>query len=146
MPATRWIPAALCGLAFCAAAATAAAEPACRLPKILAGRQMSNISDPLYRPDNPHAGRLAIVDFAAGTYRLRVAGSGREIQGTYGYRLLDRHIAEVALVEAFDHRTSHYRLLLTCLDDHGGRFVFTQDDGPVAPRQRQNGGVWSLTR
>ncbi len=39
---------------------------------------------------------------------------------------------------------ARYTLLLTCLSDHQGRFIYTQHDGPLLPRQRQNSGHWTL--
>ncbi len=37
-----------------------------------------------------------------------------------------------------------YLALLACLGDHQGRFIYTQHDGPITPRQRQNSGRWTL--
>lgn len=118
----------------------------CSMPASLDGRTLANQTDPMYQPDNPHAGRLVMVTFSVDTYTLRVAASGLQVQGRYDYRLLERHVAEVRMTEAFPGGASQYRLLMTCQNEHGGRFVFTQERGPVPPPQRQNGGTWSLLR
>ncbi|WP_239506965.1 hypothetical protein [Stenotrophomonas maltophilia] len=36
----------------------------CTLPTTLDQRQFTNLSDPLYAPDNPNAGRMVQVSFA----------------------------------------------------------------------------------
>ncbi len=131
-------------LACLLAPALAAAD--CQLPTSLHGRQMTNQSDPLYQPGNPHAGRLVQLEFQHTTYSLAPLGTSQRFAGTYSYSRLAPHVGEIRFTEAFEGGVARYRLLLTCLTGNGGRFVFTQDDGPVPPRQRQNGGTWALTR
>lgn len=92
----------------------------CSLPTTLDQRQFTNLSDPLYAPDNPNAG------------------------GSYRYQRLAPHIAEIQMTEAYPAGPAHYTLLLTCQSNHQGRFIYTQHDGPIAPRQRQNSGHWTL--
>lgn len=123
--------------------ALAAASP-CTLPALLDGRQFTNLSDPLYAPDNPNAGRMVQVNFSGDRYLLQVLGTPLAVAGTYRYQRLAPHVGEVRMTEAYPGGTSRYTLLLTCLTDQQGQFVFTQHDGPVEPRQRQNGGRWTL--
>ena len=116
----------------------------CRLPTTLDQRQFTNLSDPLYLPDNPNAGRMVQVSFAAGAYTLDVLGTDIRIGGSYRYTRVAPHIAEIEMSEAHPAGPARYTLLLTCLTDHQGRFIYTQHDGPLAPRQRQNSGRWTL--
>lgn len=116
----------------------------CTLPATLDQRQFTNLSDPLYQPDNPNAGRMVQVSFGPAAYTLDVLGTGMRIGGNYRYRRLAPHIAEIQMSEAHPAGAARYTLLLTCLTDHQGRFIYTQHDGPIAPRQRQNSGRWTL--
>lgn len=131
-------------LAASGAAAAPAASPGCSLPDSIQGRRFTNLSDPEWRPDNPHAGRMVRVDFSADRYLLSVLGTRRRHEGTYRYRRVLPHIAVIDMHESFDSGDSRYQLLLACRSDLQGRFVFTQFDGPVAPTRRQNGGTWTL--
>ncbi|AWH53441.1 hypothetical protein C1924_09750 [Stenotrophomonas sp. ESTM1D_MKCIP4_1] len=116
----------------------------CTLPVTLDRRQFTNLSDPLYASDNPNAGRMVQVSFGAAAYTLDVLGTGIRIGGNYRYRRLAPHIAEVEMSEAHPAGPARYTLLLSCLTDRQGRFIYTQHDGPLAPRQRQNSGHWTL--
>ncbi|HEL2960892.1 TPA: hypothetical protein UL931_004185 [Stenotrophomonas maltophilia] len=126
---------------LCPALATAAN---CSLPTTLDQRQFTNLSDPLYSPDNPNAGRMVQVSFAGSQYVLDILGTDLPIGGSYHYQRLTLHTAEIQMTEAHPAGPTHYTLLLTCLSDHQGRFIYTQHDGPIAPRQRQNSGRWTL--
>lgn len=126
---------------LCPALATAAT---CTLPTTLDQRQFTNLSDPLYAPDNPNAGRMVLVSFAGNQYALDILGTGLRIGGSYRYQRLAPHIAEIRMTEDHPAGPAHYTLLLTCLSDQQGRFIYTQHDGPIAPRQRQNSGRWTL--
>jgi len=126
---------------LCPALATAAT---CTLPTTLDQRQFTNLSDPLYAPDNPNAGRMVQVSFAGNQYVLEILGTGLRIGGSYHYQRLAPHIAEIRMTEDHPAGPGHYTLLLTCLSDQQGRFIYTQHDGPIAPRQRQNSGRWTL--
>ncbi|MHC1653759.1 hypothetical protein ACODUL_10780 [Stenotrophomonas maltophilia] len=116
----------------------------CSLPTTLDQRRFINLSDPLYAPDNPNAGRMAQVSFDNNQYVLDVLGTDLRIGGSYRYQRLAPHIAEIQMTEAHPAGPAHYTLLLTCQSDHQGRFIYTQHDGPIAPRQRQNSGRWTL--
>ena len=126
---------------LCPALATAAN---CTLPTTLDQRQFTNLSDLLYAPDNPNAGRMVQVSFACSQYVLDILGTDLRIGGSYHYQRLALHTAEIQMTEAHPAGPTHYTLLLTCLSDHQGRFIYTQHDGPIAPRQRQNSGRWTL--
>ncbi|HDS1215439.1 TPA: hypothetical protein QEL30_000436 [Stenotrophomonas maltophilia] len=116
----------------------------CTLPTTLDQRQFINLSDPLYASDNPNAGRMVQVSFAGSQYVLDILGTDLRIGGSYRYQRLAPHIAEIQMTEAYPAGSAHYTLLLTCLSDLQGRFIYTQHDGPIAPRQRQNSGRWTL--
>lgn len=116
----------------------------CALPATLDQRQFTNLSDPLYAPDNPNAGRMVQVSFAGNLYVLDILGTDIRIGGSYRYQRLAPHIAEIEMTEAHPAGPARYTLLLTCLSNHQGRFIYTQHDGPLAPRQRQNSGRWTL--
>lgn len=122
----------------------ALAAASCTLPATLDQRQFINLSDPLYAPDNPNAGRMVKVSFAGTQYVLDILGTALRIGGSYRYQRLAPHIAEIQMTESHPAGPVHYTLLLTCLSDHQGRFIYTQHDGPIAPRQRQNSGRWTL--
>lgn len=116
----------------------------CSLPVTLDHRQFTNLSDPLYAPDNPNAGRMVQVSFASNQYVLDILGTGLRLGGSYRYQRLARHVAEIEMAENHPTGPARYTLLLTCLSDHQGRFIYTQHDGPLLPRQRQNSGHWTL--
>ncbi|QNA95783.1 hypothetical protein G4G30_09825 [Stenotrophomonas maltophilia] len=116
----------------------------CTLPATQDQRQFINLSDPLYAPDNPNAGRMVRVTVAGNHYVLDILGTDLRIGGSYRYQRLAPHIAEIQMTESHPAGPVHYTLLLTCLSDHQGRFIYTQHDGPIAPRQRQNSGRWTL--
>ncbi|MBH1569123.1 hypothetical protein I5U58_17360 [Stenotrophomonas maltophilia] len=116
----------------------------CSLPTALDQRQFTNLSDPLYAPDNPNAGRMVQVSFDNNQYVLDILGTDLRIDGSYRYQRLAPHIAEIQMTEAYPAGPAHYTLLLTCQSDHQGRFIYTQHDGPIAPLQRQNSGRWTL--
>lgn len=137
----RLLPALLC-LSLLPAAAHAA--PACSLPASLDARQFTNLSDPHYRPDNPHAGRMVQVDFGADQYTLAVLGTPIRVPGQYRYQRHAPHLAEIHLREAYPGGTADYTLLLTCLTDSEGMFVYTQHAGPIGAARRQNSGRWTL--
>ncbi|MCF7752692.1 hypothetical protein KQ945_18175 [Bacillus subtilis subsp. subtilis] len=124
--------------------AAADAMPACSLPASLDARQFTNLSDPLYRPDNPHAGRMVQVHFAADHYVLDILGTPIRVQGHYRYQRHAPHIGEIQMRESFPGGTADYTLLLTCLTDSDGTFVYTQHAGPIGPARRQNSGRWTL--
>lgn len=124
---------------------TSLATPACTLPTTLDARQLINISDPLYRPDNPNAGRMVQVNFADDQYVLEILGTPIQVQGTYRYQRHAPHLGEIRMREAFPGGAAAYTLLLNCLTDSEGMFVFTQHAGPIAPARRQNSGRWTLT-
>ncbi len=126
---------------LCPALASAAD---CSLPTTLDHRQFTNLSDPLYAPDNPNAGRMVQVSFEGNQYVLDILGTGLRIGGIYRYTRLAPHTAEIEMTEAHPAGAARYTLLLTCLTDDQGRFIYTQHDGPLAPRQRQNSGRWTL--
>ncbi len=126
---------------LCPALASAAD---CSLPTTLDHRQFTNLSDPLYLPDNPNAGRMVQVSFGASGYTLDLLGTDLQLHGIYRYKRLAPHTAEIEMTEAHPAGAARYTLLLTCLADHQGRFIYTQHDGPLAPRQRQNSGRWTL--
>lgn len=121
-----------------------AAPPGCSLPGRLDGRRFTNLTDPYYRPDNPNAGRMVRVDFSANRYLLTVLGTRLRVQGTYRYARLAPNIAVVDMEEAFEGGDTRYQLVLTCLTDHEGHFIYTQSEGPVPPQRRQNSGRWTL--
>ncbi len=116
----------------------------CSLPTTLDHRQFTNLSDPLYAPDNPNAGRMVQVSFDGNQYVLDILGTGLRIGGIYRYTRLAPHTAEIEMTEAHPAGAARYTLLLTCLTGDQGRFIYTQHDGPLAPRQRQNSGRWTL--
>ncbi|HHA2632671.1 TPA: hypothetical protein ACOEOK_004196 [Stenotrophomonas maltophilia] len=116
----------------------------CYLPTTLDQRQFTNLSDPLYAPDNPNAGRMVQVSFDNNQYVLDILGTDLRIGSSYRYQRLAPHIAEIQMTEAYPAGPAHYTLLLTCQSDHQGRFIYTQHDGPIAPLQRQNSGRWTL--
>ncbi|MGE6332295.1 hypothetical protein [Stenotrophomonas sp. NPDC077659] len=116
----------------------------CALPATLDQRRFINLSDPLYAADNPNAGRMVHVSFGHTAYTLDVLGTDVRIGGNYRYRRLAPHVAEIQMSEAHSAGPARYSLLLTCLTDSQGRFIYTQHDGPIAPRQRQNSGRWTL--
>ncbi|HHA2740181.1 hypothetical protein JAK62_09315 [Stenotrophomonas maltophilia] len=116
----------------------------CYLPTTLDQHQFTNLSDPLYAPDNPNAGRMVQVSFDNNQYVLDILGTDLRIGGSYRYQRLAPHIAEIQMTEAYPAGPAHYTLLLTCQSDHQGRFIYTQHDGPIAPLQRQNSGRWTL--
>ncbi|WP_416057615.1 hypothetical protein [Stenotrophomonas maltophilia] len=126
---------------LCPALATAAD---CTLPATLDQRQFTNLSDPLYAPDNPNAGRMVQVSFAGNQYVLDILGTDLRIGGSYRYQRLAPHVAEIRMSENHPAGPAQYALLLTCQTDRQGRFIYTQHDGPIAPRQRQNSGRWTL--
>jgi len=121
-----------------------AAASNCTLPTTLDQRQFTNLSDPLYQPDNPNAGRMVQVSFGSNQYVLHILGTDLRIGGSYRYQQLAPHIAEIQMTEAHPAGPARYTLLLTCLTNHQGRFIYTQHDGPIVPRQRQNSGRWTL--
>ncbi len=121
-----------------------AAASSCVLPSQLDQHQFTNLSDPLYQPDNPNAGRMVQVSFVGNQYVLDILGTDLRIDGSYRYQRLAPHIAEIQMTEAHPAGPARYTLLLTCLTDRQGRFIYTQHDGPIAPRQRQNSGRWTL--
>ena len=114
---------------LCSALASAAD---CSLPTTLEQRQFTNLSDPVQ------------VSFAGNQYVQDIRGTGLRIGGSYRYQRLARHVAEIEMTEAHPAGPARYTLLLTCLTDHQGRFIHTQHDGPLAPRQRQKSGRWTL--
>ena len=117
----------------------------CALPTTLDQQQFTNLSDPLYQPDNPNAGRMVQVSFGSNQYVLHILGTDLRIGGSYHYQQLAPHIAEIQMVEAHPAGNARYTLLLTCLTDSEGMFVFTQHAGPIPPARRQNSGRWTLT-
>lgn len=127
-----------------AAVAAPPQPPGCSMPSSIDSRRLTNLTDPLWRPDNPNAGRMVRVDFSGGHYLLTVLGTRLRYQGTYHYQRIAANIAAIDMHEAFEAGDSHYQLLLTCQTDLQGRFVFTQFDGPLPPKRRQNGGTWTL--
>ena len=131
----------LLAVLLCPALATAAN---CTLPATLDQRRFTNLSDPLYAPDNPNAGRMVQLSFAGGQYVLDILGTDLRIGSSYRYQRLAPHIAEIQMTEAHPAGLAHHTLLLTCQSDRQGRFIYTQHDGPIAPRQRQNSGRWTL--
>lgn len=131
-------------LLFALFASTGAVAATCNLPSDLNERQFVNISDPLYQPDNPNAGRMVRVAFDRKGYVLEVLGTNVSIQGTYDYRLLDQGTGVIDMEEAHPQGSASYSLLMRCLTDRQGMFIFTQQDGPIAPAQRQNSGRWTL--
>ncbi|WP_447781416.1 hypothetical protein [Stenotrophomonas riyadhensis] len=126
---------------LCPALASAAD---CTLPTTLDQRQFTNLNDPLYAPDNPNAGRMVQVSFDGSQYVLDILGTDVRIGGRYRYQRLAPHIAEIEMVESHPAGPARYTLLLTCQTNRQGRFIYTQHDGPIAPRQRQNSGRWTL--
>ncbi|WP_251475199.1 hypothetical protein [Stenotrophomonas lactitubi] len=120
-----------------------AAVSSCVLPSQLDQRQFTNLSDPLYHPDNPNAGRMVQVSFASHQYALDILGSDIRISGSYRYQRLAPHIAEIGMIEAHPAGPARYTLLLAYLTVSEGRF-YTQHDGPIAPPQRQNSGRWAM--
>jgi len=106
----------------------------CSLPTTLDQRQFTNLS----------AGRMVQLSFAGSQYVLDILGTDLRIGGSYRYQRLAPHIAEIQMTEAYPAGPAHYTLLLTCQSNHQGRFIYTQHDGPIAPRQRQNSGHWTL--
>ena len=100
---------------LCPVLATAAD---CTLPITLDQRQFTNLSDPLYQPDNPNAGRMVQVSFAGSQYALDILGTDLRIGGSYRYLRLAPHIAEIQMTEAHPAGAARYTLLLTCLTDH----------------------------
>ncbi|KAF1017211.1 MAG: hypothetical protein GAK31_00470 [Stenotrophomonas maltophilia] len=102
-----------------------ASSAPCTLPALLDGRQFINLSDPLYHPGNPNAGRMVQVNFSGDRYLLQVLGTPLAVAGTYRYQRLAPHVGEVRMTEAYPGGTSRYTLLLTCLTDQQGQFVFT---------------------
>lgn len=120
------------------------AGPGCRLPEHVDGRRFTNLSDPIWAPDNPNAGRMVRVDFSGNRYLLSVLGTRLRVHGSYTYRRIADNMAVIDMYEAFQAGDSHYQLMLSCHTDLQGRFVFTQFDGPIEPRRRQNGGTWTL--
>lgn len=131
-------------MAMTATCASHATEPGCVMPEAIEGRRFTNLSDPAWHPDNPHAGRMVRVDFSGARYLLSVLGTRQRHHGSYTYRRLAPTIGVIDMHEAFEAGDSQYQLVLSCLTDLEGRFVFTQSSGPVAPQRRQNGGTWTL--
>ncbi|WP_253247549.1 hypothetical protein [Stenotrophomonas maltophilia] len=82
---------------LCPALATAAN---CTLPATLDQRQFINLSDPLYAPDNPNAGRMVQLSFAGSQYVLDILGTDLRIGGSYRYQRLAPHIAEIRMSES----------------------------------------------
>ncbi|MBF8724047.1 hypothetical protein [Pseudomonas guariconensis] len=121
-----------------------ASAASCDVPLDLNQRQMINISDPLYSPANPHAGRMVKVDFGRERYELEVLGTDVKIQGKYEYRNIQRGLGQIDMTEQHPDGNATYSMTLQCLTDRSGMFIYTQQDGPVEPAQRQNSGRWTL--
>ncbi len=83
---------------LCPGLITAAAD--CTLPTTLDQRQFTNLSDPLYQPENPNAGRMVQVSFAGNQYVLDVPGTDLRIGGSYRYQRLAPHIAEIQMTDS----------------------------------------------
>lgn len=58
-----------------AAVAAPPQPPGCSMPSSIDSRRLTNLTDPLWRPDNPNAGRMVRVDFSGGHYLLTVLGT-----------------------------------------------------------------------
>ncbi|OUL07184.1 hypothetical protein B0X78_19505, partial [bacterium AM6] len=76
-----------------------AAASNCTLPTTLDQRQFTNLSDPLYQPDNPNAGRMVQVSFGSNQYVLHILGTDLRIGGSYRYQQLAPHLAEIHMAE-----------------------------------------------
>ncbi|WP_260473478.1 hypothetical protein, partial [Stenotrophomonas maltophilia] len=117
---------------LCPALATAAD---CTLPATLDQRQFTNLSDPLYAPDNPNAGRMVQVSFAGNQYVLDILGTDLRIGGSYRYQRLAPHIAEIQMTEAHPAGPAHSTLRLTGLaSPQGGVLSPRPTDPPPRPR------------
>jgi len=114
------------------------------MPASVDGRRFINVSEQGWRPDNPNAGRMVELNLRGGRYVLTVLGENISVQGRYRAHRLAPDITVLDMVEAFAGGTARYQLLMTCLTAHKGQFIFTQADGPILPRQRQNSGHWTL--
>ena len=95
---------------LCPGIATAAT---CTLPTTLDQRQFTNLSDPLYQPDNPNAGRMVQLSFAGNQYVLDVLGTDLRIGGSYRYQRLAPHVAEIRMTEAHRAGPARYTLPAT---------------------------------
>lgn len=133
----------LCVL-FALVAPAVAMASSCDVPLDLNQRQMINLSDPLYQPSNPNAGRMVKVDFGRERYTLEVLGTDIKMEGKYEYRNIQRGLGEINMTERHPDGNATYTLTLKCLTDQSGMFLYTQHDGPVEPAQRQNSGRWTL--
>ncbi|HIE1100532.1 MULTISPECIES: hypothetical protein [Stenotrophomonas] len=85
----------------------------CTLPATLDQRQFTNLSDPLYAPDNPNAGRMVQVSFAGSRYVLDILGTDLRFSGSYRYQRLAPHVAEIRMTEAHRAGPARYTLPAT---------------------------------
>ncbi|MCC7634830.1 hypothetical protein [Stenotrophomonas rhizophila] len=125
-----------------AAAFDARAE--CTVPAALNGLTFINAIDPDYSPENPNAGSLVKLRFAAGHYTNQILNKNLTVEGSYVYRRLAAGVGQLEAHEDFGGSVTRYRLTLVCSTPWSGVLIYNQEQGAMPPAVRQNVGRYTI--
>lgn len=120
------------------------AQAECTVPASLNGLTLINAIDPAYAPDNPNAGSLVRLRFAADHYTNQILTRNLTVKGRYVYRQLSADVGQFEAREEFGGSVTEYRLTLVCSTPWSGVLIYNQEKGATPPAVRQNVGRYTI--
>lgn len=122
------------------------AQAECTVPTSLNGLTLINAVDPDYSPENPNAGSLVKIRFAADHYTNQILTRNLTVKGGYAYRQLSADVGQLDAREDFGGSVTEYRLTLVCSTPWSGVLIYNQEQGATAPAVRQNVGRYTIAK
>lgn len=124
--------------------ASVEARAECTVPASLNGLTFINAIDPDYSPENPNAGSLVKLRFAATHYTNHILTKNLTVKGRYVYRQLSADVGQFEAREDFGGSVTEYRLTLVCSTPWSGVLIYNQEKGATPPAVRQNIGRYTI--
>ena len=120
------------------------AQAECTVPASLNGLTFINAIDPGYSPENPNAGSLVKIRFAANQYTNHILTRNLTVTGSYVYQRLSADVGQFEAREDFGGSVTEYRLTLVCSTPWSGVLIYNQEQGAIGPAVRQNVGRYTI--
>lgn len=120
------------------------ASSACSVPKQLSGKKLVFAIDEEYSNYTPEVIGLMQLTFDKETFVNYVIQSNYFFPGKYTYRLIEPDLAMITLTEVIGNLVSKYQLLLVCISDIEGYFVYHLEYGERLPNVKHNTGYYVL--
>ncbi|WP_299002633.1 hypothetical protein [uncultured Shewanella sp.] len=119
-------------------------SPSCTVPEQLPKKKLVLAIDEEYSAYTPEVIGLMQLTFDKETFVNYVIQNNYFFPGKYTYQVIHPDLAIVTLTEVVGALVSKYQLLLVCISDIEGYFVYHLEYGERLPRMEHNTGFYVL--